>query len=160
MALIKSEYKVAKIQQGNPYLGEVHLTIELTTNESLEIVENYQGNGFVSQGYEEVIAEKGEHTWKKGVLSGITYAYNKLIGNQGLKVTITRVSGLITDTNPTILGFAASRAILTKLEHTECKQDLAILENLVLNSWNDDFEAIPDFENECKNSWNENMEDI
>jgi len=42
----------------------------------------------------------------------------------GLKVTIGEASGMITDTNSTILGFASSRAILSELKNSENENDL------------------------------------
>ena len=46
----------------------------------------------------------------------------------GLKVTIEEASGMITDTNSTILGFSSSRAILSELKNSENENDLK-------NSW-------------------------
>ena len=146
MAKIEGKYKVAKHKNGLPHYGEVILNIELTKNNDLELVENYQGNGWVRQGYEEIVPSKGYDQWKKGIQNGITYAYGKLKNNNGLKVIVVRASGLATDTNPTILGYAASRAILNKLENSENDEELKELEQLMFSSWNYDFDSVPDFE--------------
>ena len=145
MTVIKSDYKLRKQKNGLPHLGEVHLILELTENKKLEIVEKYSGKGFYSQGYEEVIPEKGYDDWKKGIKHGVTYAYSKLKNTNGLKVTIERGSGFTTDTNSIILGFVASRAVLNKLDNLESKSELMQLEELVYSSWNYELDSLLNF---------------
>jgi hypothetical protein len=79
---------------------------------------------------------------------GINYAYSKIKNNIGLKITIEEASGLSTDTNPTIIGFAASRALLSKFENNETEQKLSQLDSFVSSSWKYGYDSIPDFE-EC-----------
>lgn len=145
MTEIKSKYKVGKQKNGLPHFGEVHLILDLTENKKLEIVEKYSGKGFYSQGYEEVIPEKGYDDWKQGIKHGITYAYSKLKNTNGLKVTIEQASGLTTDTNSIILGFVASRAVLNELENIESESELIQLEELVYSSWNYELDSLPNF---------------
>jgi hypothetical protein len=147
MTQIESKYKVAKYKDGLPHYGEVILNIELTETNNLELIENYQGDGWISQGYEVIVPHKGYDQWKMGIQNGINYAYKKLKNNNGLKVTVVQASGLITDTNPTILGFSASRAILNKLENSENEEKFRELEHLMFSSWNYDFDSVPDFDN-------------
>lgn len=147
MSLIKSEYKVAQYKNGLFHFGEVSLTLQLTKNGSLEIVENHSGGRFFSQGYEQIVTEKGYSFWKKGIELGIIYAYSKLKNSNGLRVTIDRACGLATDTNSIILGFAASRAVLNKLDHLETESKLKKLKELVYSSWDYEFESLPDFNN-------------
>ncbi|GAA0728469.1 hypothetical protein GCM10009430_37670 [Aquimarina litoralis] len=146
MKIITSEYKVRKVKNGITQFGEIKLTIELIENNTLEIIENYNGKGFHSQGYIEILPKKGYDTWKKGISNGIKYAYSKIKSNTRLKVIIEEASGLSTDTNPTIIGFAASRALLSKFENNESEQKLAELEFFVTSSWKYDLDSIPDFE--------------
>ncbi|WP_299902120.1 hypothetical protein [uncultured Aquimarina sp.] len=146
MTKIESRYKIAKYKNGLPHYGEVVLNLELTKTNKLELIENYQGSGWIRQGYEEITHNEGYDKWKKGIHNGISYAYNKLKNSNGLKVTVIQASGLVTDTNPTILAFASSRAILDKLENTESKDESRELEELMFNSWNYDFDSIPNFE--------------
>jgi len=42
----------------------------------------------------------------------------------GLKITIEEASGMITDTNSTILRLSSSRAILSELKNSENENDL------------------------------------
>lgn len=146
MTKIESRYKIAKYKNGLPHYGEVVLIIELTKSNKLELIENYQGSGWIRQGYKEIVPNKSYDKWKKGIHNGISYAYNKLKNSNGLKVTVIQASGLTTDTNPTILAFASSRAILDKLENIESKDESRELEELMFNSWNYDFDSIPNFE--------------
>jgi len=146
MTKIESKHKVAKYKGGLPHYGEVMLHIEVTKSNNLELIENYQGDGWIRQGYEETVPNKGYDKWKKGIQNGISYAYAQLKNCSGLKVTVIQASGLITDTNPTILGFAASRAVLNKLENSENEEKCKELEHLTFSSWNYDFDSIPDFD--------------
>ena len=150
MTEITSENIVRKIKNGLPHLGKVSLTLKLTEKGILEIEENYpekKSYGF-SQGQKESIPKEGYNDWKKGIRKGIEYAYSKLTENSGLKITIESAVGLSTDTNPTIIGFSASRAILEKLPNCESKTEPEKLEKIVYSSWNYEYDAIPDFKNE------------
>ncbi len=146
MEKITSKHIVKKIKNGLPHFGEVYLIIELTQNNTLDIIENYSGSGFCSQGYLETVPEKGYDHWKKGVANGVKYAFSKLVNNNGLKITILEVSGLSTDTNPTILGYACSRAVLNKLINNESEAAHNEIEKLMFISWNYEYNSIPDFE--------------
>ena len=146
MEKIKSEYTVKKVKNGLPHWGAVQLTIELTASNTLEIIEKYAGAGFVGQGYLEVLPDKGYDDWKKGIVIGIKYAFSKLESNSGLKVIIEEASGLVTDTNPTILGYAASRAILNKLPNSESETEHEGIKKMVFRSWDYDYHALPNFE--------------
>jgi hypothetical protein len=63
MKTIKSEFKFGKVKNGITLFGEVKLNIELTENNTLEIIENYNSKGFYNQGYVEVIPKKGYESW-------------------------------------------------------------------------------------------------
>ena len=60
-------------------------------------------------------------------------------------MSILAVNGLSTDTNPIILAFVASRAILQKFENQEAKTDLIEIEEIVYNSWNYKYDSQLDF---------------
>ncbi|MDO5978576.1 hypothetical protein [Flavivirga spongiicola] len=144
---IKSENIVRKIKNELPHLGKINLTLQPTDKNILEVEENYpdrKPSGF-SQGQAESISQEGYNDWKQGIRNGIEYAYNKLTNNSGLKIIIESAIGLTTDTNPTIIGFSASRAILYKLPNCESQTELELLEEMVYSSWDYEFDAIPDF---------------
>ncbi|GAB1858419.1 hypothetical protein MHTCC0001_32560 [Flavobacteriaceae bacterium MHTCC 0001] len=149
MDIIKSENTVRKIKNGLSYFAKVYLTLRLTEKNILEIEEQYQeqaSSGF-SQGQSESISSEGYSNWKQGIHNGIAYAYGKLTENCGLKVIIENATGLVTDTNPTIIGFSTSRAILDKLPNDESQSELELLEKMMYSSWNYEHGAIPDFVN-------------
>ena len=149
MTEINSKYKIGRYKNGLPHFGVVYFTLELNDSGLLEIEENYvyeEPIGF-SQGQIESIPRNGYDDWKKGIHNGIEYAYSKLLNNNGLKVIIESANGLLTDTNPTIIGFTASRAILEKLPNLESNEERIILENMVYSSWCFDYNSIPDFKN-------------
>ena len=145
--MIESKYEISKINKGIPFFGRVKLMIQITKNENLEIIEKYNGKGFYSQGYEEIIPNEGYDNWKRGIIKGIEYAYSKLKLNKGIRVSIIEASGLTTDTNPTILGFVASRAILSKLENSESALEKEQLEEYMFSSSNFELQSIPNFNN-------------
>ena len=150
MTEITSENIVRKIKNGLPHLGKVTLILKLTEKGILEIEENYpekKSKGY-SQGQSEFVPKNGYEDWKKGIINGIEYAYSKLTDNKGLKIIIENAVGLSTDTNPTIIGFSASRAILEKLSNCESETEFEKLERMVFSSWNYQYDSIPDFKNE------------
>lgn len=147
MTTIKSENTVKKIKKGLLYFGKVNLTIHLSNNKNLEVIENYTENKLsnFNQGQIVSITQEGFQFWKRGILAGIEYAYGKLNHKNGLKVVIENAEGLFTDTNPTIIGFSALKAILDKLPNSESKNELEKLEKMLFSSYNYDYEAIPNF---------------
>lgn len=145
---IKSKYRLGVMKNGKPFCGEVILEIESSLDiVEHQIIEQYQGEGFLSQGGIEKIPEEGYDSWKQGVKRGIIYGIKKIIDARKLKVTILECSGLTTDTNPIILAFVASRAILKELENKELESELNRLEELVFSSWNFKFDSQLDFDN-------------
>jgi hypothetical protein len=60
-------------------------------------------------------------------------------------VTITKIDGLTTDTNPTIVGFAAILAVWQALEFNPSREMIEKLENRVFESWNKPYEELPIF---------------
>jgi len=144
---IESKYKLGTIKNGKPFLGEVILKIELIPNsDKHEVIEKYNGKGFQSQGYAESIPQKGYNSWKKGVKIGIEYALRIINDYRKFKVTILKVNGLTTDTNPIILAYVSSRAILKEFEKKESEADLKKIEEIVFNSWNYEYDSQIDFD--------------
>lgn len=140
-------YKIAKQHKGKPFLGEIELDLIINETVGLEIVENYQGNGFESQGQIIEVSSKGFIPWKHGIKSGIIYAYDKLCNIRGLIVKIKKTYGLATDTNPTILGYISSRAILDNLANFESDEQKMKIEKILFDSWLKDSSHIIDLFN-------------
>ncbi len=112
-----------------------------------EVIEKYKGTGFQSQGQVESTPKRGYKSWKKGVRLGVDYALSVINDNRKFKVSILALNGLTTDTNPIILAFVASRAILQEFENQESKADLTKIEEIVYNSWNYKYDSQLDFAN-------------
>jgi len=126
---IESKYKLGRIKGGKPFYGEVNLGIELLSDSKEHIIiEDYDGKGFLSQGYVESIPREGYDSWKKGIKNGIDYGLRMINENRKYRVTIIESKGLTTDTNPIILAYVSSRAILKEIENKESKTDLDKLE--------------------------------
>jgi hypothetical protein len=140
----ETEYKFLKIKNGKPFFGIVSL--EITKCESIsEIIEEYNGNGFTSQGTLESVPKKGYENWKLAIRNGLEFTISE--SNENWKVKIKDVIGRIaTDTNPTIIGSGAILAFCeqTKLElNPDLKKEI---DNFVFNSWeNGNDEKIPNF---------------
>ena len=144
---IESKYKLGTLKNGKSFYGEVILQIELLPNsKNHEIIESYNGKGFQSQGYIESIPPKGYNSWKKGIKAGVEYALRMINSNQKFKVTIFKSNGSTTDTNPIILAYVSSRAILKEFENKESKADLDKIETIVFNSWNYKHDSQIDFD--------------
>ncbi len=147
MTKIKSENTVRKVKNGLLHFGKVSLRIELTETNMLEIEEEYSDkkNSSFSQGQIISVPQKGFELWKEGACVGIEHAYLKVNRKSGLKVIIDNIEGLITDTNPTIIGFLAYKAIINKLPNSESQHEHEQLEKLVFSSWDYEYDAIPNF---------------
>lgn len=108
------------------------------------IVEAYAGKGFSSQGYLESVPVNGYDGWKAGVREALKYALSKLDGYW--TVTVEKLEGLSTDTNPTIAGYVAIRALWEKAGYHPAAAETTRLEDIVFSSWKrDKGQEIPDF---------------
>ncbi len=133
---IESRHKLGLYKKGKSFFGEVVLEIEaITGTEEHQVFEKYQRVGFQNQGYLESVPQEGYKPWKEGIKKGIAYGLKMLTGERKFKISILETNGLSTDTNPIILAFVASRAVLNKLDHQESKAELEQLEEIVFSSW-------------------------
>jgi len=145
---IESKYKLRTVKNGKPFYGEVILKMGLLSNSiEHELIEEYRGKGFQSQGYIESIPQKGYDSWKEGVRIGVDYALSMVSDNRKFKITILEANGLTTDTNPIILAFVASRAILNEVKNKESEVELKKIEEIVFSSWNYGLGSQMNFEN-------------
>lgn len=141
---IKSLFKLAIYKNGRPFFGQVKLEIKESFKGHL-IEEKYSGNGFCSQGRFEVISEDGYELWKSAIREGVRYALTKITSQKKFKIIIIEAVGLSTDTNPTIMGYVSSRAILNEIDNSESIIEKNKLEELLYSSWQFGFNGQPDF---------------
>jgi len=140
-----TEYRWYRIKNGLLHIAAITMRAE-RNNAAGEhrIVEAYAGSGFTSQGYFESVPANGYDSWKAGVREGLKYALSKLDGYW--TVTVEKLEGLSSDTNPTIAGYVAIRALWQKAEYHPEAEETRRLEDMVFGSWRrDKGQEIPDF---------------
>lgn len=141
------KFKLFTYQNRLPHFGVIQLGLEpLGEQDEHEIVEEYCGAGFVEEGEPEVLSADGYDKWKEGIRRGVRYALSKLKNPHKFKVTIIKAIGEHDDTNPTIMGFVAARAILNNHDNSESKEERNRLSKLVFTSWLYGFDGMPDFD--------------
>ncbi|QQR87013.1 MAG: hypothetical protein IPJ76_01940 [Flavobacteriales bacterium] len=138
-------YKLAKMKGGLGHYGEITVVVEARLADEPTIVEAYSGTGWERQGYAHTIPDKGFDDWKSAIRMGIEYALRRL-EEQSIRVTVKEATGLITDTNATILAYAASRALLENLPNLESQTEKDRFEQLVFSSFNYEDSAQLDLE--------------
>lgn len=146
------DYQWRKIKNGKPFLAVVNLEVSPNENQN-EIIEEYTGKGWVGMGYFASIPAKDEagkagfSDWRKAVLKALKFVLSKTETKWTIK--IKKVEGLlITDTNPTIVGYTVILAFC-KETNLELNSDLMEqLENFTFRSWEGkNYEKIPSFTN-------------
>ncbi len=142
---LQAEYNWRRVKNGLPHFAAITLRAE--RNDAAgehRIVEAYAGEGFASQGYFESVPANGYDDWKAGVHDGLKYALSKLEGYW--TVTVEKLEGVSTDTNQTIAGYVAIRALWEKAGYHPAAAETARLEDMVFSSWKRDRgQGIPDF---------------
>lgn len=138
------DYQFFKVKNGKPFFAIVNLEVSRSDADN-EIIEDYFGEGWITQGHIESVPNNGYEHWKKAVIKGLEFAFS--LSNEKWKVKIKKVEGRIaTDTNPTIVGFVTILAFCEQANlilHSDLKSDI---EDFTFNSWNsNNDEKIPDF---------------
>ncbi len=146
MNVSKQDFRFLKVKNGKCHFAIVNIEAEQIQSES-EIIENYSGTGFTSQGTFESVPENGYNDWKIAAKCGVNFVLNLI--DQNLRVTINSIEGRIAmDTNPTIVGYAIILALCKHIEFELNEKLKNELDNFVFNSWNNENSfKIPDFEN-------------
>jgi hypothetical protein len=141
MRMVKARF--AQYKNGKPHFAKCEVEINFSSEVSTVVVD-CSGHGFYSQGYIESVPAIGYEHWKQGAKIGIEFA---LLTAQAVNchVTITKIEGLTTDTNPTIVGLAAILAIWQALEFNPSREMIERLENQVFESWNKPYDELPMF---------------
>lgn len=139
-------YKLAKVSGGLGHYGEITLIVDQGATMDASIVEAYKGTGWERQGYTHTIPEQGDDNWKSAIRAGIAYALRRL-EEPSIRVTVKEATGLVTDTNATILAYVASRALLENLPNRESTAEKERFEHLVFSSYTYEDSARLDLEN-------------
>ncbi len=139
--MITSTGRFTRQSHGKGYGAVVTLTIDSAATET-HISLDCHGQSFRSQGYIEDVPEQGYDDWKQGAVAGVDYAL-KVAGLEPCGVVITKIEGLTTDTNPTIVAVAAMDAIWKGMGATPPADIDAYVKAAALDSWNQPYDAIP-----------------
>lgn len=132
-----------RYHQGLPYVARV--TVQVQPDPSgPRILLDCVGTGFSSQGSAEEATTTGCKDWKQGAEAGARHALRTAAQEQSL-VFILRINGLSTDTNPTIVGAAAMKAVWQALGYSPFSGEVERIEQIVLGSWQQPYDFIPDF---------------
>jgi hypothetical protein len=141
--MIISQERFARYKNRKPYFAECEVTVEYPSA-TPDIVFDCNGYGFTGQGYIESVSEKGYDDWKAGAKVGVEFAL--LIAKAThCRAVITRIEGMATETNPTIIGFTAAIATWKALEFAPSEELIARLEDQVFESWSKSHDEVPIF---------------
>lgn len=125
--------KVVRIRDGLPHFATVEVTLCWPAQE-LSIAFDCHGQGWLGQGIIEEVSAEGYDDWKQGASLGIRYALARC-STLPCHITVTRIEGLTTDTNPTIVGIAAIQAVWSATEYKPSAEEHAFIEQLLSQSW-------------------------
>ncbi len=104
-----------------------------------------EGAGWIRHGLPEDVGPLGYDAWKAGARAGVAYALRSA-GLEHCGVRVTRIVGMCSDTNPTIVAAAAARAVWTAAGVTPDPAMLARVATQMFVSWERDATALPEFE--------------
>jgi len=140
-----NSFKWYKVKNGSVSVAVVDITVENSTSNKNEIVENYHGEAGMSQGYIDSVPQNGFDSWKIAARHGLEYGFS--YSKNHWRVQINSIEGRdFIDTNPTIVGYTIFRAFCEKANVNLSAADIEDLDNFVLNSWVKPYkELLPDF---------------
>src|SRR5262249_48601975 len=102
------------------------------------------GGGWIAQGYLEEVPAVGYDDWKAGAKAGIEHAL-AVAHPAATRVEVTRIVGMLTDTNPSVVGAAAALATWKGLAFEPPSEVIQALESVVFGSWERPYDAVPEF---------------
>jgi hypothetical protein len=96
------------------------------------------------QGDIEEATPEGYSDWKQGAEAGARFAL-RIAKSGNWSVCITRIVGMTTDTNPTIVGAATMQAVWKAIGFVPDLDTATRVEAMALESWQHPHDFIPDF---------------
>ena len=132
--MLYGEGKFLRQVKGVPYAAKVSVKVDPYTEQHYITVE-CSGRGFYRQGSIEEVPSHGYEDWKSGAVIGAEFAL-KTCNNPGYGVIITKIEGMTTDTNQTIVAVAAAYSVWDALSFKIDDKLKTRLEEIVFNSWN------------------------
>lgn len=141
--MFEAEGNFLRQWKGKGYIARVTVRVNLSS-ETSSIVTACSGDGWSGQGNIEEVSATGYDNWKAGAIAGIRYAL-ETARCQNCSVIVTRILGIATDTNPTIVGAAAINAVWKAIDYIPSDLEQNQIEVLVLSSWEHSPDKLPDF---------------
>jgi hypothetical protein len=138
---VETTGRFARYSGGLPHFAEVAVFVE-RRSERPGIFLDCTGAGFSSQGTIEDASATGYDSWKEGARAGAAFALHSIEVHEA-RVEIVRISGLGTDTNPSIVAAAAARAVWESLDVVPPADAVARVESIALSSWTRELDEIP-----------------
>lgn len=135
-----TEGRFRRVHGGFPHCGIVELSVE-PSDSPTDISVQCSGAGWIRQGSLEDASADGYDDWKRGAVRGVEFALT--VADQRAVVVIRRITGMITDTNPSIVAGAAALAIWDALEFTSDETVITTMESVVFRGWKRDNSDIP-----------------
>ncbi len=138
MAVVEGRF--LRVSDQLPHCAIVELDVD-TNAGGTHIADHCTGDGWVAQGYLENASAKGYDDWKAGARVGVEFALQ--VANVTANVVIRRITGMLTDTNPSIVAAAAANAIWDAVEFSPSSEAIACMESVVFQSWPRDHDYVP-----------------
>jgi hypothetical protein len=123
-------------------MAKVEVSIDLTALTQGIAISCQGATPTFSQGETVDVPAEGFNDWKQGAVAGVTYALTR-VGDPAVGVTIRRIWGLFSDTNPTLVGAAAIDAVWKALQIPPEDADVAHVQKMALSSWDRPTDDIP-----------------
>jgi hypothetical protein len=138
-----TEGRFCRVHQGLPYAARVTVRVSEDPTGPAIVLQCSSQPPFPRSDQEDTPAA-GYDDWKEGAVVGARYAL-EVAGRTGCRVLIARIMGMTTDTNPTVVGAAAMDAVWQAIGHTPSAAQVRQVEQVVFGSWQQPYNAIPDF---------------
>jgi hypothetical protein len=122
--------RFARYHGGRTYFARVTLAVEPDAEVAVRF--RCDGDGWIGQGYIEEVSATGYEEWKAGAKAGILFALR--VAGAGGRVTVTKIEGLTTDTNPSVVGAAAALAVWECLRFSPDARTTEQMERVVFGS--------------------------
>ncbi|MCW3096086.1 MAG: hypothetical protein JWL77_1704 [Chthonomonadaceae bacterium] len=122
-----------------------HVTVQVQYDpDGPSIHVNRVGHGFFAPSSLEAATATVYLDWQQGAESGVQHAL-RVAGREQSHVRILRIMGTDTDTNPTIVGAAAMRAVWNALGYVPTPAEAGRIDQIGLASCQQPYDFVPDF---------------
>ena len=130
--------RIARVVNRLPHFAEVEVEVRDDAPGTIEF--RLEGGGFTSQGSIENASEKYTD-WIEGARLGIAFASTSSSSPCSLRVL--RISGISSDTNPSIVAAASARAAWEAMAVEPPPDDLKQVDECAFSSWGRDAGWLP-----------------